>query len=653
MRVRMPLGAVLVGILWVGGCTSVPEGPWRLSSPDGRLLVEVKLQLPDRTPAFRVLRVADGVETEIVGESPLGIVRQDADFTRDLDFIAATPPERFQVEYELAHGKVSRVSRLSLGRTLTFAEPGGRRMSVVLRAFDDGVAFRYRFAEESDEEFVVTREVTGFRIPEGSRGYLLPFDAPSQYTPAYENYFQRAVPLGTKSPTGVRWAFPALFEVGEGVAWVLLTESDLDESYCGSRLEAGEPAGLYRIRFPEPGEGQGYGEVEPRHRLPWQTPWRLVVVGEDPGTILETTLVTDLARPAESGDWEWVQPGRVAWSWWSKQDSPKQLRDQMRFVDFAAEMGWEYVLVDANWDEMGEGAVEKLVQYAEPKGVGILLWYNSGGPHNIVTEKPRDRMFEREARRREMQWLQAVGVKGIKVDFFQSDKQAVIGLYLEILRDAAEHRLMLNFHGCTLPRGWERTYPHLMTMEAVRGAESYIFDATYPERAPWHNTILPFTRNTVGPMDYTPVTFSNNRYPHLTTNGHELALAVLFESGWIHLADSPESYRSQPPAVRDFLKKVPASWDETRYLAGRPGEFVVVARRFGQTWYLAGASGLEEPKELSLDLSALGLAGTQGRLITDAADGKSFRVSDVSLEAGRPLSLRLLPRGGFVARLTG
>ncbi|GAB4247519.1 MAG: glycoside hydrolase family 97 protein [Acidobacteriota bacterium] len=635
----------------LAGCTKVPEGPWRLTSPDGRLAVEVSLRQPERTLAFRVLRISDGAETAVIEESPLGIERQDAAFTRDLEFIAATPPEPFHVEYELAHGKVRRISRASLGRTLTFAEPGGRRMSVVLRAFDDGVAFRYRFAEESSEEFVVTREATGFRIPSGSFGYLLPFDPPGQYTPAYENFFQRAVPLGTKSPTGVGWAFPALFEVRDAGAWVLLTESDLDESYCGGRLEAVEPAGLYHVRFPEPGEGQGYGETEPRHTLPWQTPWRVVVVGDDPGAILETTLVTDLARPAESGDWSWVRPGRVAWSWWSKQDSPKQLRGQLKFIDFAAEMGWEYVLVDANWDEMGEGAVERLVQYAEPKGVGILLWYNSGGPHNIVTEKPRDRMFEPEARRREMEWLQKVGVKGVKVDFFQSDKQAVIGLYLAILRDAAEHRLMVNFHGCTLPRGWERTYPHLMSMEAVRGAESYIFDPTYPERAPWHNTILPFTRNAVGPMDYTPVTFSNNRYPHLTTNGHELALAVLFESGWLHLADSPESYRSQPAAVREFLQGVPVAWEETRYLAGKPGEWVVVARRSGRDWYLAGASGLEESKEVSLDLSALGLGAARGLLITDGAGGKQFEVAELSLEAGQPLSLQLLPRGGFVARL--
>lgn len=289
------------------------------------------------------------------------------------------------------------------------------------------------------------------------------------------------------------------------------------------------------------------------------------------GPIVESTLVQDLAPPGPARPPAWVRPGRVAWSWWSEQDSPRRLERMKEFVDFAAEMGWEYFLVDANWNYVDEPAMLDLFRHARRRGVGVLLWYNSGGPHNEVTEAPRDRMMPRDTRRREMAWLRELGVQGLKVDFFQSDKPHVVQQYLDILHDAMEFRLMINFHGCTVPRGWERTYPHLLSMEAVRRAECYIFDAAYPSRAPEHHAILPYTRNVVGPMDYTPVTFSDNRHPRQTTSAHELPLSVVFESGWVHFADSPEGYRAQPPAVVEFLRRVPVAWDDTRWIDGEPG----------------------------------------------------------------------------------
>jgi len=260
-------------------------------------------------------------------------------------------------------------------------------------------------------------------------------------------------------------------------------------------------------------------------------------------------------------------------------------------------------------------------------------------------------MYDSTVREKEMSWLERVGVKGIKVDFFQSDKQAIVRLYEDILQDAARHRLMVNFHGCTLPRGWTRTYPHLMSMEAVRGAESYIFDPEYPEKAPWHNAVLPFTRNAVGPMDYTPVTFSDNRYPHLTSLGHELALSVVFESGWIHLADSAASYRSQPVEVREFLSSLPAAWDETRYLAGFPGESIVLARRRGDRWFVAGINGGNDAASMEIDLGSLGLGGKQGILITDTEDAR-LAARGVAVPQDGTLRIELKPRGGFVWSLT-
>jgi hypothetical protein len=381
-------------------------------------------------------------------------------------------------------------------------------------------------------------------------------------------------------------------------------------------------------------------------------PWRIIIVGASLASIVESTLVEDVCEPSRLKDTSWVKPGRVAWSWWSDNPSPQDGAKQKKFVDLAAEMGWEYVLVDANWDIMDNGNIHDVIRYARSKGVGVLLWYNSGGPHNIVTEKPRDTLTYREVRRFELSLLKKWGVKGIKVDFFQSDKQNVIDLYQGILADAAEHQIMVNFHGCTLPRGWSRTWPHLMTMEAVRGEECYIFDDKFPERAAVQNTIHPFVRNAVGPMDYTPVGFSDNRYPHRTTFAHELALCVLFESGWVHFADKAEAYLVLPAAPRDFLKRVPVAWDDTRFVAGYPAQFVILARRSGDTWYLAGVNGQGKPREERLKLGSWLAPGNYDlALIGDGADARSFDNRTQRIEAGGEFMVKMLPYGGFVATI--
>jgi hypothetical protein len=356
-----------------------------------------------------------------------------------------------------------------------------------------------------------------------------------------------------------------------------------------------------------------------------------------------SNLVTHLAEPLRLADTSWVRPGRVAWSWWSQTDSPRDLARQRDYVDLAADLGWEHCLVDANWDVNSDGEVAALAGYARERGVGLWLWYNSGGPHNDVTERPRDRMHEPSVRRAEFAKLASWGVAGVKVDFFHSDKQDGIGRYLAILDDAADHRIMVNFHGCTIPRGWSRTWPHLMSMEGVRGAETYLFDPAFPAAAASHHTILPFTRNAVGPMDYTPVTFSDVTYPHLTTNAHELALAVVFESGLLHLADSAETYRAVPAPVADVLRRVPVVWDETRFLVAEPGRCVVLARRRGEQWWVAGVNGLAEPRALELDLTPLGTA--RWRVLGDGDSRDEIAVR----ESGAVLRLRLAPRGGFLA----
>ncbi len=470
------------------------------------------------------------------------------------------------------------------------------------------------------------------------------------YAPAYETYYENEIPVGTPSPTGLGWSYPLLFRTGDSQHWALITEAGLGTNYCGTRLSSTAPHGIYRVALPDPKEGNGAGSIYPTSTLPWEMPWRAILLGSSLGEIVESTLVTDLTAPSRVADSSWIKPGRAAWSWWSDNPSPQDGAKQMKFVDLAAEMGWEYVLVDANWDIMDKGNIHDVIRYAKKKGVGVLLWYNSGGPHNVVTEKPRDTLFFPEVRKFEFDLLRKWGVKGVKVDFFQSDKQDVIGLYHDLMRDSAAAQIMVNFHGCTLPRGWSRTYPNLMSMEAVRGEECYIFDDKFPERAPMQNTITPFGRNVVGPMDYTPVGFSNNRYPHLTTRAHELALAALFESGWIHFADKPEAYLSLPAAPKKFLKEVPTTWDDTRFVAGYPGQYVVLARRHGSTWYVVGVNGRKEARAESLTFGSwMDIARAELTLIQDGADAKSFASQIKRFSAGDKLAVKMLPYGGFVA----
>ncbi|MBN2290941.1 MAG: glycoside hydrolase family 97 catalytic domain-containing protein, partial [Pirellulales bacterium] len=397
--------------------------------------------------------------------------------------------------------------------------------------------------------------------------------------------------------------------------------------------------------------GNFYGKVEPSSTLPWATPWRVVMVGGSLNTLVESTLINDLCPPSKVKDTSWIKPGRVAWSWWSDHDSPHDYGKQVKFVDLAAEMGWEYCLVDANWTLMNGGDVRKLAKYASDKGVGLLLWYNSGGPNNFVTEKPRGCMFDRRVRQFEFELLKKWGIKGVKIDFFQSDKQATMRQYVDILQDAIDSKILINFHGCTVPRGWSRTYPHLLSMEAVKGAECYTFGPEYPQKAPWHNTVIAFTRNLVGPVDYTPCAFSHDKYPHLTTNAYELALAVVFETGLIHFADSAETYRALPEAPKQLLRDVPAAWDDIRLIGGEPGKFIVIARRKGDQWFVAGINGENSARKIAFAPDFLENKPYRSILIGDGATQDTFSTYNGKAVKDKTIELEMKPYGGFVMRL--
>jgi hypothetical protein len=616
---------------------------WSLPSPDGGVTLGVTLHDGGRL-TYRVLRGT----AEVVAPSRLGIVRTDAAVDAGLELVGDGGTQQVEDRYTLRHGKRLAHDVTAHARTLRFRTPEGVTLALDLRAYDEGVAFRYRFPDDgAGRALTVERELTTITPAAPGRVWAQPTQTPDVYAPAYENGYENGVPIGTASP-GAAWDLPFLVETPGG--WLLVTETGLDASFYGSRL-SGTPEGTaYGFVNPQAGEGDGVGAVTATSTTPWTLPWRVVVVAGSAGEAAASDLGTHLAEPSRLADDGWVRPGRVSWSWWSDNASPRDLARLRDYVDLAAEFGWEYSLVDANWNVHADDEIRELVRYADERGVRLWLWYNSGGPHNHVPEQPRDRMHEPEVRRAEFAKLAAWGVAGVKVDFFQSDKQDSIGRYLGILEDAAEHRLLVNFHGCTIPRGWFRTWPHLLTMEAVRGAESYLFQADFPALAARHNTILPFTRNAVGSMDYTPVTFGDVAHPHLTTNAHELALAVVFESGLLHLADSAASYRGVRPEVAEELRRVPVVWDETRFLLAEPGRFVVVARRHGDVWWVGGINGTDDPRTLELTLPVA--AEGSWRLIADGAGRDAFDVRELP-PGHTSLQLDVQPRGGFLARSSG
>ncbi len=649
----------LSSIFWCGLFTSiffysctpslVTESNWTVQSPNGRLRMVIDyLTKTDSSLVYHVLiENAMGIDT-VLAKSPLGIVRSDDSFTIGLKFVSVSPIVEIDETFQTFTGKRSEVHNHALERVFTFETFKGNKIEIEVRVFDDAVAFRYIFPEKNEEPKTITKESTGFNFWKDGRAWIQPYDSVTKWTPAYERYYLSNMEIGEIAPNPEGWCFPALFQTENN--WVLLTEAGLYDNFYGGRLHRDSSSLLFTIRLPEVTEANGIGKIEPEHALPWETPWKVIVAGDNLATIIETDVVKKLAKPNQIENIDWIKPGRVSWSWWSDHPSSKSYKAMAPFIDLAAEMGWEYTLIDANWNTMQDGKIQDLVSYGNRKGVGSLLWYNSGGPHNSVTEEPRDLMHDPVKRKEEFIKISEWGVKGIKVDFFQSDKPFILQQYLDILKDAAEHKLMVNFHGATIPRGWERTYPNLMTMESVRGGECYSFAPEFPEFAPSHNTVLTATRNVIGSMDYTPVTFSDNEYPHLTSNAHELALSVIFESGWQHMADRVEAYRSLPEEVKQFLKDVPSTWDDTKFVKGVPGNEMVLGRRKGHDWFIAGINGEAIEKSFSNDFPFL-TGEYDATIIKDAKDPRSFTVVKSKINASDKVDLLMSPYGGFTIYL--
>lgn len=646
------LAAALLAPAATEGCGG--EGPreWTVLSPDGTLSMRVNLVGTADATGGGVDRLTYTLlrgDQVLVADSPLGIETTDQSFTDGLSFREETT-QTIDDRYQMLVGKRLERHAVANQQTLRFTNTTGAQMELIVRMQDDGAAFRYRLL--GDGEVTVTGESTGFQMSLGAEAFMAPSDISGFLLfGVYELLYEHVQVGQVANASG--WGFPALFEGPDDNGWVLITEAGLDESYCATRLDAAAPGGLYSIRFPAMREGQLIGDVNPTSTLPLTTPWRVMIAG-GLDTVVESTLVDDLSPPSVIEDTSWIRPGRAAWSWLTQDTGDEAL--QREYLASAVEYGWEHVLIDAHWNEF-EAAIPQLVQDARASGVSVHLWYNSGGEHNLSAEPPRDRMLDRDVRRAEMAQLEQWGVAGIKIDFFESDKQDRIQQYLAILEDAADHHLLINFHGATLPRGWQRTYPNLMTYEAVRGGEAHRFPIESPTNDAHLNYV--FARNVVGSMDYTPVVFQEALDDVGLSYISSLAQAVLFESGITHFggrADSVETegYRAvfaAAPYVRTFMMDVPAVWDETRLLTGDPRSHVVLARRSGQTWYLAALTGTTDTREEVVPLDFLGDGDFEMEVITRGATDDSFAQSVTTVSRDDELRLSLQPSDGAVVVL--
>jgi len=645
------LNVIMIFLLLLGNSCKRQGGEWKLESPDKLVKIEIKNKMVtnDKGESFRLFYRVSFNGKEAILESPLGIEREDAQFVNDLKLVSQSEVKLIDEKYSLKSGKRSEARNYAHELALTFQNPEGNRLQLIVRAYNEGIAFRYRFPEENTELHKVIGEQTGFSIPKDGKAWIHPYDWNSRKKPSYEQYCEKEIPVGSASPNEKGWAYPMLFNANG--LWMMVTEAVLDGSWCGTHTQITDK-GTYKVCPAEADEVAIPDAPEPVHALPWASPWRVIALGESLASIVETNLVQHLNEPSRLENTDWIRPGRSSWSWWSDGGSPRDFKKQIEYVDFTAEMGWEYMLIDAGWPKMKGGTVEDVIKYANEKNVGIWLWYHSGAGMQKDTITVRNMMSIPEARRKEFARLHSLGVKGVKIDFFDTDKQPIVNLYHEILQDAADNHILVNFHGASLPRGLERTYPNLMTTEAVRGAEGFGRQERC-DNAPNFHTVLPFTRNVVGSMDYTPVTFSNKIRQGVeafqkTSYAHQLALSVVFESGVQNFADRYTSYEALPEAPKNFLKKVPTAWDETRLVAGYPGDFVVMARRKGKVWYVAGISGKEEKRELTFELPFI--PGDKNlSLIIDGEERTKF--SETSVKTGNTITVALLPYGGFAGTI--
>ena len=622
----------------------------QITSPDGKLVVTVADM--DGRPSYSVSY--DNVL--FLKPSPLGMIANIGDFSSGMSLEKNVSTNKIDETYELASIKKSKVRYVANEAVFSFTQQGKTIYDVIFRISNNDVAFKYKMYPQGETlSCVVKQEVTGFVFPDGSTTFLCPQSKPmggfARTSPSYETSYT-ADDVAGKNGWGEGYTFPCLFRNGDN-GWVLVSETGVNGGYCASRL-LGHKGGVYTIGFPQEGEANGNGTVSPGIALPGETPWRTITVGKTLAPIVETTVPFDVVKPLYQAKGEYTY-GRGSWSWIIGMDGSTNYKEQLRYIDFSAAMGYQSVLVDALWDkQIGRDKIEELAKYGKNKGVALYLWYNSNGYWNDAPQTPRGIMDNAIARRKEMKWMQSIGIRGIKVDFFGGDKQMTMQLYEDILSDANEYGLLVIFHGCTLPRGWERMYPNFASSEAVLASENLHFSQGSCDNEAFNATLHPFIRNTVGSMDlggsalnkYYNADNAPRGSRRVTSDVYALATAVLFQSPVQHFALAPNNLTDAPSWAIDFMKEVPTTWDEVRFIDGYPGKYVILARRHGDKWYIAGVNAQKETLKLKVNLPMF----SNGEKVRLFSDDKVLQggVKQIGIGKKQELQLSIPCNGGIL-----
>lgn len=606
--------------------------------------IEIKLGLNAENSPFYTLKYKGEV---VLDSSYIGLKTTQDDFSKSLELVSISEPQKVTDDYEMWHGKQRKIHYEAEEFVVTYKNVNGKSLDCVFRLSEHGVAFKY-VLPKGNEKTIVTAENTTYGFDKTTtKSWLQPMSKAKtgwkQTNPSYEEHYNIGVSVDTKSEIGEGYVYPALFETkGQ---WLLISEANLHRDYCGSRLVFDDNINQMRLTFPQKEEVFPNGELLPNSEQVLESPWRIIAIG-DLKTVTESTLGTDLAAPATEMNTDFIKSGLASWSWVLLKDDFTDYKTSMEFIDYASDMNWSYCLIDADWDKkIGYDKMQELVNYAKSKNVKILLWFNSSGIWNETTYSPKSQLVTAESRRQTFERLHKMGVAGIKVDFFGGDGQSMIAYYHDIFKDAADYNLLVNCHGATLPRGWHRTYPNLMTIEAIKGQEFITFFQENADLQPSHCTVIPFTRNVFDPMDFTPMVL--HEIPNIkrqTTPTFELALPTLFTSGVQHIAETPSGMAKMPKAVVNYLKDIPTEWDEMKFLSGYPGKDVVIARRKGTTWFIAGINGEAVEKTFELDLSFV--ENSSGVLFEDGEETITN-----SMVSNEKLKITVKANGGFVVKI--
>ena len=621
----------------------------RVASPNGKLVVTISDE--GGKPAYTVSYDGHVVLTP----SALGLKTNIGDLTQQLT-LKSCDSKTISDHYTVRNIKQQIVDYEAVEAVCHFTQGNKPVMDITFRVSNRDVAYRYRVLPKGETRVcVVESEASAFVMPENTTTFLCPQSSPmhgfARTSPSYETSYDLDQPVG-RNGWGEGYTFPCLFKVPAAQpVWVLISETGTDGDYVGCRL-LNEGAGNYRIGFPQQGEMNGVGSITPAISLPGETPWRTITVGPL-ANIVETTVPFDLVQPKYKASQEYIY-GKGSWSWIIGMDSSCNFDEQKRYIDFSAAMGYQSVLIDAFWDrQIGYDRIAELARYGKAKGVGLFLWYNSNGSWNDAPQTPIGKMNNARIRRAEMKWMHDNGIRGIKVDFFGGDKQPMMQLYEDILADANDFGLLVIFHGCTLPRGWERMYPNYAASEAVLASENLHFGQGSCDAEARNACIHPFIRNTVGSMDFGGSTLNkfynadNQHGTHrVTSDVYALATAVLFQSAVQHFALAPNNLTDAPAWAIDFMRMVPTTWDEVRFIDGYPGKYILLARRSGPKWYVVGVNAEQQPVKKTISLPMFEKGSSLSLYSDDAQLQGSLKT--IKLNKKQQLTITIPCNGGLV-----